>query len=253
MSGAEGPRPWEVSDLAVAIGARTLVAVPQTVRDKLPELAKAAEQAALVADRYAVDGTPPDVYRVYYAPKAEWDLWYGGDRPAWTGGYAVGIGGDRYDVVLNADGLHRTAIDDLLRHEMTHAASLPARGYASGATWWLIEGIAEYAGAGGRQVGQYEGLADVRRLLGAGGWNGKLETVEPVASAEDWQVSGSYGIGYLAVRYLVDRFGEERLLAFFKAIVHEGRSVPDAARESFGAQWSALHDECVTYLRTVAR
>jgi hypothetical protein len=253
MGSAEGPRPWEVSDLAVAVGTRTLVAVPQTVRAKLPELLKVAEQAATVADRYAVDGSPPDVYRIFYAPDAEWKRWYGGGRPAWTGGYAVGIGGDRYDVVLNAEGLDRTAVDDLLRHEMTHAASLPGRGYASGATWWLVEGIAEYAGAGGRPVNQYKGLADVARLLGSGGWNGKLEAIEPAANAEDWRVSGSYGVGYLAARYLAERFGEEQLLAFFKAVVHEGRSVPDAGRESFGQEWSTLHEECVAYLRSVAR
>ncbi|MGW4465515.1 hypothetical protein [Micromonospora sp. NBC_01796] len=254
MSGTDGPRPWEVSDLAVGIGARTLVAVPQTVRDKLPDLLKAAEQAAVVADRYAVGGTRPDVYRIFYAPGAEWKLWYGGGRPAWTGGYAVGIGGDRFDVVLNGDGLHRTAVDDLLRHEMTHAASLPGRGYASSENWWLVEGIAEYAGAGGRPVAQYEGLADVTRLLAAGGgWNGKLESVEPADSAEDWRVSGSYGVGYLAVRYLVDRFGEEDLLAFYRLVVHEGRSVGDAAQQAFGVDWSALHNECVGYARSVAR
>lgn len=251
MSGVEGPRPWEVTDLAVAIGSRTLVAVPQSVRNQLPDLLKAAEQAATVADRYAVDGSPPDVYRVFYALKPEWEKWYGGGRPAWTGGYAVGIGGDRFDVVLNSDGLHRTAVDDLLRHEMTHVASLPERGHASSENWWLVEGIAEYAGAGGRPVGEYDRREDVARLLGmtSGGWNGRLESLEPAESAEDWRVSGSYGIGYLAARYLADRFGEERLLAFFKAVVHDGQSQADAGRDAFGMDWGPLHEECVAYVR----
>ncbi|WP_121157350.1 hypothetical protein [Micromonospora pisi] len=252
MSGVEGPRPWEVTDLAVAVGARTVVAVPQSVRSQLPDLLKTAEQAATVADRYAVDGSPPDVYRIFYALKPEWDRWYGGGRPVWTGGYAVGIGGGRFDVVLNSDGLHRTAIDDLLRHEMTHAASLPERGHASTGNWWLVEGIAEYAGAGGRPVKEYERLPDVVRLLGvrSGGWNGRLESLEPPTSSEDWRVSGSYGVGYLAARYLADRFSEERLLAFFKAVVHDGRAEADASREVFGVEWSTLHEECVAYLRT---
>ncbi|MFK3985487.1 hypothetical protein ACI2K4_34595 [Micromonospora sp. NPDC050397] len=252
MSGVEGPRPWEVTDLAVAIGTRTLVAVPQSVRNQLPDLLKAAEQAATVADRYAVDGSKPDLYRVFYALKPDWERWYGGGRPAWTGGYAVGIGGDRFDVVLNSDGLHRTAVDDLLRHEMTHVASLPERGHASGERWWLVEGIAEYAGAGGRPVREYDRLEDVTRLLGttSGGWNGRLESLEPAAGAEDWRVSGSYGVGYLATRYLVDRFSEERLLAFFKAVVHDGRSEEDASVEVFGVEWSVLHQECVTYARS---
>ena len=249
MSVRDGPRPWEVSDLSVAVGKRTLVATTGAYRSRLPDLLKQAEQAALVADRYAVDGTPPERYRVFYAGPTEWKRWYGGGRPAWTAGYAVAVGGDDYEVVLNAADLHHTMVDDLLRHELTHAASMPGRG-VGGAHWWLVEGIAEYAAAGGRPLSRYDGLDALRRLEDGKVWNGRLDSLEPAKDAADWEVGGRYAVGYLAVRHLIDRFGEDRTLALFKAVVHGGRPIEEAAREAFGEQWATLHDDCVSYVRS---
>ncbi|WP_112699073.1 hypothetical protein [Micromonospora noduli] len=246
-----GTRPWEISDLAVAIGARTIVATTPALRGKLPGLLAQAEAAAKVADGYAVTGSPPDRYRVFYAGRTEWQRWYGGERPEWTGGYAVTVGGGHHEVVLNAEGLSNSGTDDLLRHELTHAASLPERGYPGKLTWWLVEGLAEFAGAGGQAVDRYEGIADVRKMV-RGGWDGKLEGVNPADDASAERVAASYGIGYLAVRHLVDRYGPLRLLTFFKTVVHDGRTIDAASEKAFGEQWSTLHDECVAYVRATA-
>lgn len=246
-----GARPWEVSDLAVAVGKRAVVATTPGRRAELPGLLAQAEAAARVADRYAVNGAPPDRYLVFYAGRAEWQRWYGGGRPKWTAGYAVGVGGGHHDVVLNAQSLSPTGVDDLLRHELTHAASLPDRGYSDRSSWWLVEGLAEYAGADGQPVDRYEGLAEVRRLL-RGGWTGRLDALAPADDASDDRVGGAYGVGYLAVRHLVDRYGEQRVLDFFRAVVDERRTVDAAAAEVFGERWSSLHDDCVEYVRAAA-
>lgn len=246
-----GTRPWEISDLAVAIGERTIVATTPALRGKLPGLLVQAEAAARVADGYAVAGSRPDRYRIFYAGRTEWQRWYGGERPEWTGGYAVTVGGGHHEVVLNADGLSSNGTDDLLRHELTHAASLPERGYPGKDTWWLVEGLAEFAGAGDQAVDRYEGIAEVRKLV-RGGWDGKLEGINPADDASAERVGGSYGIGYLAVRHLVDRYGPLRLLTFFKTVVHDRRTLDVAAEKAFGEQWSTLHDECVAYVQAAA-
>ncbi|WP_089155407.1 hypothetical protein [Micromonospora sp. NBS 11-29] len=243
-----GVRPWAVDDLAVAVGKRAVVATTPARRAKLPGLLAQAEAAARTADQYAVGGPRTDRYLIYYAGKAEWQRWYGGGRPKWTAGYAVGVGGGRHDVVLNAQSLAPTGIDDLLRHELTHAASLPEQGYANRADWWLVEGLAEYAGADGQPVDRYEGLAEVRKLV-RGGWSGRLDTTAPADDATDDRVGGAYGVGYLAVRHLVDRYGEQRVLDFFRSVVHQRRAPAEAADEAFGEPWSALHDDCVAYVR----
>ncbi|MDG4768169.1 hypothetical protein O7632_29380 [Solwaraspora sp. WMMD406] len=248
----DGPRPWEISELVVATGNRTLVATTPAYRDLLPELLRDAEQAAVVADRYAVTGTTPDRYRIFYAGADEWQAWYGGQRPEWTAGYAVAVGGGHYEVVLNGTNLRDALRPGLLRHELTHAASLPDGGHRDRSAWWLIEGLAEHAAAGGRPVVRYEGLDNVRRLVLQQDWQGPLDSAEPAVAAEDWQVSAGYGVGYLAVRHLVDRFGEERVLAFFRAVVHDDASLDTAARAEFAADWDELHQACVDYVRQAA-
>ncbi|MFC3501547.1 hypothetical protein ACFOOK_11350 [Micromonospora krabiensis] len=249
-SAETGTRPWEVSDLVAVAGERTLVATTPALRGRLPGLLAEAEAAAAVADRFAVGGDRPDRYRIFYAGRAEWERWYGGGRPAWTGGYAVTVGGGHHEVVLNADGLTPGGADELLRHELTHAASLPDRGYPGDATWWLVEGLAEYAGSGGQSLDRYAGLAEVRRLV-RGGWDGRLDSAAPADEASAERVAGSYGLGYLAVRHLVDRFGERRVLAFFAAVVHDRTPVDRAAEQVLGEPWAGLHDECVAYVRAL--
>lgn len=249
-SAGTGTRPWEVSELAVAVGARTLVATTPALRKELPGLLAQAEAAARIADTYAVGGRASDRYRIFHAGRGEWQRWYGGGRPKWTGGYAVTVGGGHHEVVLNAEGLVAGGVDDLLRHELTHAASLPERGYPGRDTWWLVEGLAEYAGADGEPIDRYAGLDEVRGLLG-GGWDGRLDSLSPADDAPADRVGGSYGISYLAVRHLVDRFGPERLRAFFAAVVHERTPVAEAAERVLGDPWPALHAECVAYVRAV--
>lgn len=250
-SAQTGTRPWEVSDLTVSVGRRTLVATTPGLRGRLPALLADAEAAAAVADRYVVDGVRPDRYRIFYAGRDEWRRWYGGGRPEWTGGYVVTVGGGHHEVVLNAEALRAGGVGELLRHELTHAASLPAGGWSGQEGWWLVEGLAELAGTGDRPVSGYAGLDEVRRLV-AGGWDGGLDALTPADDAPAERVAASYGVGYLAVRHLLDRYGEQRLLAFFRVVVHDRRPVAEAARQVFGEPWPALRDACVAYVRTTA-
>ncbi len=244
-----GALPWELSELVVAVGKRTLVATTRTYRKRLPDLLARAEAAARVADRYAVGGAPPDRYRIYYAGPKEWARWYGGDQAEWAAGYAIGVGGD-HEVVLRHDRYTGAGLNEILRHELAHVASLPDHDQWEESTWWLVEGLAEYAGNDGRAVSRYAGLSATRRLVDRG-WDGKLDTLAPDADTPDARVTGSYGIAYLAVRHLVDRFGEERVLAFVKAVLHDRRIPRQTSDEVLGVSWSTLHADCVKHIRKV--
>ncbi|MEV4841877.1 hypothetical protein AB0K20_01395 [Micromonospora matsumotoense] len=250
-AGRTGPRPWEVSELVTAVGPRTVVATTPAYRGRLPGLLAGAEAAAQVADRFAVAGPPPDRYRIFYAGRAEWRRWYGGGRPRWTAGYAVTVGDGRHEVVLNAAALTASGPDELLRHELTHAASLPAAGWRGGPTWWLVEGLAEYAATDHAPVDRYEGLDEVHRFV-TGGWDGRLAGLAPADDAPADRAGAAYGIGYLAVRHLVDRYGEQRVRDFFRAALSGGRAVEEASAQVFGEPWQPLHDECVAYVRARA-
>ncbi|GIJ21655.1 hypothetical protein [Micromonospora lutea] len=253
-NGQPGSLPWEVSALVTKTGKRTIVAVPPAYRHRLAGLSKRAEAAAKVADEYVVAGTKPDRYRIFYAGPKEWKRWYGGDHPKWSAGYAVNVGGGHYELVLAPDSFdYGPGLDTVLRHELAHAATLPEkRDYSDESSWWLVEGLAELAAADGQSVARYSGLSDTRRLV-KGDWDGKLDTLAPDEDTSDAAVTGSYGIAYLAARYFLERFGEERLLAFAKVVLHDRRIPRQTSEEIFDESWASLHKECVAYIRGAVR
>lgn len=247
---ARGPRPWESGALVAAAGRRTLVATTAAQEARLPKLLAMAEAAAVAADRYLVAGAPPDRYVVFLAGLAEWKRWYGGGLPQWTSGYAVPLPQGHFEVVLNPGQLTDETLPEVLRHEFAHVASLPDGGYDDARSWWLAEGLADVAGADGRSVAGYPGLPDVHRLVaGAQDWDGRFDVAEPDANTPAWLVSARYGVAYLAVRRLYDRFGQRDLLTFFRRVLHERRAPEDAAPEVFGQPWAQLRADCVAYVK----
>ena len=216
---------------------------------KLPSLLAEAEKAALVADRFARDGKPPSRYVIYWAPSREWELWFDWQPPEWSGGAAIEVSEDRYELVLNADGLHQSAIDDLLRHELTHAASLPGRSTGGKELWWLIEGIAEIGEMEGSPISDHPGIDDVAAIAkDADG----LEVTGPTDTAADEAVSGRYAFAFLAARCVSERFGEPKLVEFFHAVVHDRRVAAQAAPEVLDVAWPQLQQECLTYIKQAA-
>jgi hypothetical protein len=232
-----GPRPWEVSDLRVAAGKRVVLATTQRYAAKLPSMLAAAERAATAADRYARWGAKPARYFVFLAGPTEWGNWYGIPEAGWAAGYAVPIT-DRYsEIVLNGGRVESNEVGDVLRHEFTHVVTLVGVHRTYPGAWWMMEGLAEYVRAGPVAVGEYSGLAEGRRYVRSGRWDGDVTVDEPGADASTADANGRYAVAYLAVRRLAERFGENRMLDFFAAVVRDGATVEQASVSVLGAQW----------------
>ncbi|WP_212827893.1 hypothetical protein [Catellatospora sp. TT07R-123] len=250
-TGNPSPHPWQVSELVASAGERTVVATTPTYAAKLPTLLREAEKAAQVADRFVRPDHKPSRYIVYYAGKREWKSWFNWGPPDWAGGVAIDVSDDRYELVLNADVLQPSFLDNILRHELTHASSLPGRYTDRDDLWWLVEGLAEVAEMSGLPVKQYEGLPDVKRYLK--GWDGNVEVEPPGDKTDEWIVGARYGIGFLALRHVSEKFGEKKLVEFFHAIVHDHQSIENAATKVLGVSWPALEKECADYIKRNAR
>jgi hypothetical protein len=247
-----GPRPWEVSELRAAVGARTVVATTARYSSRLSSLLSEAEKAALVADRFTVNGDKPDRYRIYFAGSDEWKKWFGGDRPQWTAGYAISISDRRMEVVLNASQVPTSFLDDILRHELTHVSSLRGARYQYSSNWWLSEGLADHALLYGQPASRHDALAAgvARRFLRAGKWDGKVAIAEPDDKAPLWEAVARYGIAFLGVRRMAERFGEAKLLAFFGQIMHRGSTLDNASQSAFGVPWSNVEGDCARSIRS---
>jgi hypothetical protein len=251
-SDENGPRPWEISQLQAAVGTRAVVATTGQYAARLPSLLKQAEAAAANADRFVFGGKRPDRYRIFAAGPTEWKKWYGGDLPEWSVGFATAISDDRMEIVLNLNNIDADFVDEVMRHEMGHVATLSSDEYTHEGNFWLIEGIAEYIQEYGRPVGRYDGRLAVRRYLREDKWDGAVNVTEPTASTPDWQVGAKYGISYYAMRRLGERFGQAKLLEFFRAVVREGVVLDTAARRLGGVSWASLNADCARYIRRQA-
>jgi hypothetical protein len=245
----DGGAPWQTDELVALAGARTVVATTPVFERELPMLLREAEKAAKVADRYAV-GTPPTRYPVYYADSREWERWYGGHPPDWAGGVAIPVTRERYELVLNGAYLTRAGLGELMRHELAHASSLAGAGGGYG-SWWLVEGLAEEAGANGAKPAAYPAMAEVRRFVKK--WNRDIELAAPGEKTPESEVAGRYGVAYLAVHRLVARFGFAKAMAFFKSVLHFRKEAALAAPEQLGVSWAAVERDLVDYVRRTAR
>jgi hypothetical protein len=124
----------------------------------------------------------------------------------------------------------------VLTHEVTHVAARRATGPAVPA--WLAEGLADYVGYKQVKVPLSVAAKNLRRDVR----DGRLPTALPTDEAFDGgnpALAQAYEQSWLAVRLLVERYGEAELLAFYRAVgASEGsdRSVvlSTELRDAFG-------------------
>jgi hypothetical protein len=243
-----GPRPWERSELRVAVGKRVVMATTPKYASRLNTMLSAAEKAAELSDRYAKWSPAPARYVVYLAGPEEWSTWYGIKQESWVAGFALPLTADATEIVLNANRVDIKETLDVLRHEFTHVVTLAKVDRAYDQTWWLVEGIAEYVrvqGLGGR----FDDVASVRKYVQSGRWKNEIAMDDPPEGATSADVSGRYGVAYMAVNRMAERFGEEKMLEFFNQTAREGDTLEDAAVKVYGVSWDDVATDCVKYVR----
>ncbi len=103
----------------------------------------------------------------------------------------------------------------VLTHEVTHVATRRATGPAMPA--WLAEGFADYVGYKGLKVPLDVAARDLRKDVRAG----RLPTALPLDDAflgGSGSLAQAYEQSWLAVRLLVDRYGEADVVRFYRAV-----------------------------------
>lgn len=246
----QGPRPWEVDDLKVKSGTRVVVAATSANASRLDATVRAADKAAAVADQFAKWEAKPQRYVIFLAGPSNWKEWYGEEAPEWAAAWAVPVDDHTSEVVVRADRVNGSDMQGLLSHELTHVTSLAGADYSSGKQWWMVEGIADYAQFLGQPVSAYDGLEAVRDMV-HDGWDGRVDVTPPAEEASLTDAAGRYGVGFLAIRHIADKYGQAKMLAFFGGVMHKGYTLDRAARDAIGLSWNGLNQECASYIRSV--
>ncbi|MEU4235956.1 hypothetical protein [Actinoplanes sp. NPDC026619] len=248
-SGRTSP-PWTQSVLQARSGSRVIVASTAANAGRLAGALAEAEAAAQVADRFA--GTArPGKYVIYLAGKTEWGKWPYGDEGNWVAGYAQE---ETESVVVKLSALHLIPMKALLRHELTHVASLAGQSdeVKRADSWWLTEGLAEYAISGGSPYSAYPRKAETSAFVKTK-WSGDLRVGEPASKTSARDASARYGTAYLGVGCLFQTYGPEKALAFVHEVAVEADSLTTAATRALGTSWSAVGSTCAARIRSTAK
>ena len=73
---------------------------------------------------------------------------------------------------------------------------------------------------------------------------------DPPQDASAADIRARYGLAYLAVRRLAERFGESRMLMFFAAVARDGLSLESAAESVLGVGWDDVAADCAQAIRS---
>jgi hypothetical protein len=237
--------PWDLTALQAVAGRRVIVAAPASLAGQLDRTLAAADTAADAADRFARWGPPPKWYIVYLAGPEQWRTWWNG-RSEGFDGYAMGS----YGVAIQP-GAAGSGLTNLLAHEFTHVVSVGDEDHASW-SWWLAEGLAEYAADRDGSWTRAR-LPFVRRYLRAGRWDGTVTLGDTLAGVSEDELLARYGLALLTVTCLARRFGEDRLLAFFASVVREWTDPETASLKVFGTEWAPVAAGCAAEIRVRAK
>jgi hypothetical protein len=236
----------------VKTGKRAVVATTKGLKSRLPAAVAAIDRAAAIADQFAKWTPAPSKYVVYLAGPSNWKNWYGHEQPEWAAAWAVPVGDDVSEVVVRTDAVPQSELEMLMRHELTHVTSLAGATYGGSSAWWMVEGLAEYAEFSDKPASDYDALGPVGVYLGSKAWKDDVRVAPPNEDASVSQAAGAYGIGYLAIRRIAERFGRTKMLNFFGAVLQDGKTIPEAAKSALGTSWTNVNNDCVQYIRNNA-
>ncbi|NEA36262.1 hypothetical protein G3I17_32110 [Streptomyces sp. SID13031] len=217
---SDSREPWELGPIEVARGRGVLVVSSPGEAENGRRLVKEAE-AAVPAVRAATKRAQAGILVVAMADRKSWDA------SQITGGHPAGavaipnftptnadasefkVTGSR--VVINPT-YRKTADRFLLAHEFTHAAMSPL---GEGAPIWLVEGYAEYVERHLMERNNYsQWVAGERRDLRKKAI--KSLVVLPIDGVFHGDFDeDSYGVAWLIVEYLVDKYGLATLNALY--------------------------------------
>ncbi|GGR16642.1 hypothetical protein [Streptomyces roseolus] len=257
---AEGApvRLWEQGEVTAVRGARSLVLGVGQDRKRLAEIARLADRAVPAVDAVWSPGWARRVLVLVPASLDDMGGLLAVDGSRYRGIAAVTTGETRRRadapadrVIVNPEAygvLGDFGRELILTHETVHVAT---RAHTSPATpVWLSEGFADWAAYRGSDRTPAQAAPELRRAVRAGNPPAALpEDADFGFDGDGEALAHSYESAWLACAMIADRWGEDRLTAFYREVgAHPGREgavenalheVLETTPERFTADWRA--------------
>jgi hypothetical protein len=262
LGGASWRGPWEYGPQDVAVSGSSLVFVPRDSSALLPVIAGDADAAVAAVSAQVPSGWPKRVV-VVLARSTDEIAALGAQTPSLADISALLVSDQQDPVSGKMPGirilLNPTEFAKLstlgrglvLRHEITHAATLDATGDAS--PRWLIEGYAEYVANLGTGLSVERAAAELHAKL-ATGYRPSVLPVDADFVGSDAAVA--YEQAWLACSLIAQRVGAANLLRFYRAVGaspdSETAAVAAALRSVLHTSTAAFTADWRAYLEHVA-
>jgi hypothetical protein len=218
---------WDDGPVSVVHGSRSLV-VGLGGEQRLTPFADLADHAATKASRvWGAAGWKGDVVVVVPSTQAQVETLLNSEPGSLTGVVAItaGEGGKSLTgapasrVLVNPDAFNTEAPDAwqfFFDHELTHVAT---RAWTTPAVpLWISEGAADYSGYLGSSISVDRRYLELANAVSLSGWKPQtLPTTDDFYGSGD-SVSRTYQISNLACALIAERYGQSKLVAFYKAV-----------------------------------
>ncbi|MEV6960492.1 hypothetical protein AB0M97_15085 [Streptomyces sp. NPDC051207] len=253
---------WDQGAVRVVHGTHSLVLGVGQSRETLDRFAGLADRAVpAVSDAWPTEWSRQVVVLVPGSLEGMAGL-LGSPASSYRGIAAVTTGetGDRASapadrIVVNPDAygtLGAVGRQVVLTHETTHVAT---RAHTTPATpLWLSEGYADWVGYRGTDRTPRQAAPELAAAVTGGRLPAKLpEDGDFGFDGDAHALARAYESGWMACRMIADRWGEERLGAFYRAVGGHGKragAVEDALRRVLGTSPQAFTAAWRDYLRS---
>ncbi|MEZ0111854.1 hypothetical protein ABH920_005872 [Catenulispora sp. EB89] len=251
---------WDQGAVSVVHGSRSLV-LGLGGEQRLKPFADLADHAATkAASVWGAAGWKGTVVVVVPNTQAQVETLLNSAAGSLTGVVAItaGEGGQALTaapasrVLVNPDAFNGEAPDAwqfFFDHELTHVAT---RAWTTPAVpLWISEGAADYTGYLGSSISVDRRFEELASAVSKDGWRPQeLPTTDDFAGSGD-SVSRTYQISNLACALIAQKYGQAKLVAFYKAVGtdssgaadpvdHAFRTVLDTTTAEFTVKWRAF-------------
>ena len=269
LSSDQGTQIWDQGAVSVVHGSRSLV-IGLGGEQRLKPFADLADHAAAKAAKvWGAAGWKGDVVVVVPMNQAQVETLLDSAPGSLSGVVAItaGEGGQALTaapasrVLVNPDAFDGEAPDAwqfFFDHELTHVAT---RAWTTAAVpLWISEGAADYTGYLGSSITTDRRFLELANAVSRNGWQPQsLPATDDFAGSGD-AVSRTYQISDLACALIAERYGQAKLVAFYKAVGtapagtadpvdHAFRTVLGTTTADFTVKWRAF---VLNQARTVA-
>jgi hypothetical protein len=137
----------------------------------------------------------------------------------------------------------------IVTHESTHYATGAAR---SGGPTWLVEGYADYIALDAADVPLSVAAGDTLRAIAKDGVPDTLPATSDFSERDPDRQLWAYGLSWLAVRTIAERYGHRRLNDFYSDVVTERGGIGQALRHDLSTTLDAVTRRWQASLRQLA-